>query len=141
MCGAIFVLTGVQIYPVSENIHFSSTKSNIKISPLKCEKALKNQGLSGRYLFCRPLMVEATGFEPTTSASRTLRATNCATPRLKRIYYSKCVFKSQFFFMLLGKLFYSPCFSPFPYKITRNLPSLYSTSAMHARRLPLGASG
>ena len=30
-------------------------------------------------------MVEATGFEPTTSASRTLRATNCATPRFSNI--------------------------------------------------------
>ena len=29
----------------------------------------------------RGVLVEATGFEPTTSASRTLRATNCATPR------------------------------------------------------------
>ena len=41
-------------------------------------------------------LVEATGIEPTTSASRTLRATSCATPRYlyapllkKRIYYSK----------------------------------------------------
>ena len=30
---------------------------------------------------CFTLMVEATGFEPTTFASRTQRATNCATPR------------------------------------------------------------
>ena len=28
------------------------------------------------------VLVEATGFEPTTSWSRTMRATNCATPRL-----------------------------------------------------------
>ena len=31
--------------------------------------------------FACVLMVEATGFEPTTSWSRTMRATNCATPR------------------------------------------------------------
>lgn len=35
-------------------------------------------------------MVEATGFEPTTLWSRTIRATNCATPQYK-VYY---IFKS-----------------------------------------------
>ena len=50
------------------------------------------------------ILVEATGIEPTTSASRTLRATSCATPRLfayflnKRIHYIKCDFKCQSFF-------------------------------------------
>ena len=32
-------------------------------------------------------MVEATGFEPTTSWSRTMRATNCATPRKRYSVY------------------------------------------------------
>ena len=42
-------------------------------------------------------MVEATGFEPTTSWSRTKRATNCATPRYLRparaglSHYIKCI--------------------------------------------------
>ena len=34
-------------------------------------------------------MVEATGFEPTTLWSRTIRATNCATPQYGYIIYSK----------------------------------------------------
>ena len=41
-------------------------------------------------------MVEATGFEPTTLWSRTIRATNCATPQYGysvRIYY---IFKKFF---------------------------------------------
>lgn len=32
-------------------------------------------------------MVEATGFEPTTLWSRTIRATNCATPQYAFIIY------------------------------------------------------
>ena len=38
-----------------------------------------------------PFLVEATGFEPTTFASRTLRATSCATPRFFQffIYFRK----------------------------------------------------
>ena len=35
------------------------------------------------------VLVEATGFEPTTFASRTQRATNCATPRLFLIFLSQ----------------------------------------------------
>ena len=39
---------------------------------------IKNAGNSSNFLH---FLVEATGIEPTTSASRTLRATSCATPR------------------------------------------------------------
>ena len=69
------------------------------------------------------LLVEATGFEPTTSWSRTMRATNCATPRFcapwkytfhkKRIYYNKCNFKCQPFFMGLEKYFLKIFQAPF----------------------------
>ena len=33
-------------------------------------------------------LVEATGIEPTTSASRTLRATSCATPRFCLLFFA-----------------------------------------------------
>ena len=39
---------------------------------------IKNAGNSSNFLH---FLVEATGFEPTTFASRTRRATSCATPR------------------------------------------------------------
>ena len=51
-------------------------------------------------------LVEATGIEPTTSASRTLRATSCATPRTfsrspdKRNHYNRYTLKSQTFLCL-----------------------------------------
>lgn len=63
MFWAIFVLTGVQIYSVFENIPFSSTKSNKNFSPLKSEKALKNQGFLRRYLFYRLFMAGVERFE------------------------------------------------------------------------------
>ena len=62
------------------------------------------------------VLVEATGLEPTTFASRTQRATNCATPRYslfryapqnvldrKRIYYSKYGADCQIFLLPSGK--------------------------------------
>lgn len=52
--------------------------------PLKQQKTMKNTlFFMVFYLaaFSSAIMVEATGFEPTTSWSRTMRATNCATPR------------------------------------------------------------
>ena len=43
----------------------------------------KSKSMGRHYAF--PLiLVEATGFEPTTSWSRTKRATSCATPRYRR---------------------------------------------------------
>jgi len=63
---AFFVLTGVQILSVSENTRFSSTKSNIKISPEKKQKSLENQGFLRRYLFID-------GFEPARTQSRRSR--------------------------------------------------------------------
>ena len=42
------------------------------------KKQIKNAGNLSDFLH---FLVEATGFEPTTFASRTQRATNCATPR------------------------------------------------------------
>ena len=71
---AIFVLTGVQIYSVFENIPFSSTKSNKNFSPLKSEKALKNQGFLRRYLFYRLFMAE-----------RVVRKLNVASPTLDNL--------------------------------------------------------
>ena len=45
---------------------------------------LKRQGLTGTN---RYLNIGARGFEPPTSASRTLRATRCATPRCSMLLY------------------------------------------------------
>ena len=41
----------------------------------------KNTALCNQKLHKCRILVEATGFEPTTFAARTQRATNCATPR------------------------------------------------------------
>ena len=74
-------------------------------------KYAKNTALCIDFLHKCRVLVEATGFEPTTFASRTQRATNCATPRYvasptrKRIHYNKCFFKSQSFFTLSEKVF------------------------------------
>lgn len=38
----------------------------------------------------RVILVEATGFEPTTLWSRTIRATNCATPQNTAIIHIFC---------------------------------------------------
>ena len=87
-------------------------------------------------------LVEATGFEPTTSWSRTMRATNCATPRFcapwkytfhkKRIYYNKCNFKCQPFFMGLEKyflkIFQAPFFILFSEKL---LPPIFTLFLFH----------
>jgi len=53
-CGRFFVLTGVQILSVLENTRFSSTKSNIKISPEKKAKSLENQGFFVAISFLSP---------------------------------------------------------------------------------------
>ena len=47
----------------------------------EAKKACKIQAFFVKHLFCSLIMVGVTGFEPTTSWSRTKRATNCATPR------------------------------------------------------------
>ena len=55
-----------------------------------------------------PFLVEATGFEPTTSWSRTKRATNCATPRdfFKRIHYNKYIPRCQTFLQYILRVFH-----------------------------------
>ena len=45
---------------------------------------LNNSKSGGKTYVFPPILVEATGFEPTTSWSRTKRATICATPRYRR---------------------------------------------------------
>ena len=66
----------------------------------------------------RPIVVEATGFEPTTFASRTQRATNCATPRRflrnANIITNTCVIVNPFLVglsNLFKKLFFFSSFS------------------------------
>ena len=51
----------------------------------------KNTALCIDFLHKYRVLVEATGFEPTTFASRTQRATSCATPRFFQffIYFRK----------------------------------------------------
>ncbi len=44
-----------------------------------------------------PFLVEATGFEPTTLWSRTIRATNCATPQYMAIIHIFCFSVNQIF--------------------------------------------
>ena len=43
---------------------FHLQNRTIKIRPLKSKNPLKNQGICGRYLFHRPFMAQAEGFEP-----------------------------------------------------------------------------
>ena len=99
----LFFFTGVQIYSVSENIHFLSTKSNIKISPLKSGNPLISQGISGRYLFCRPLMACPTGFEPATSRVGVLRAIQLCHGQILacRFIISQFILKVKNNFMIL----------------------------------------
>ena len=53
----------------------------------KNKKALKNQGFSRLYLFYSPYLVEVTGFEPTTSWSRTKRATKLRYTSARYLIY------------------------------------------------------
>ena len=53
------------------------------------EKHIVFHGFCSGQHFYPLIMVEATGFEPTTSASRTLRATNCATPRHRHLSFQE----------------------------------------------------
>ena len=94
MLRAIIVLTEVQIHSASENTHFSSAKSNIKIPPQKIKKALKNQGFSGRYLFYRLLMAYPKG-----------RRTQCAySPRKRFALASKLPMQLAFVALRAAKL-------------------------------------
>ena len=94
MLRAIIVLTEVQIHSASENTHFSSAKSNIKIPPQKIKKALKNQGFSGRYLFYRLLMAYPKG-----------RRTQCAySPRKRFALTSKLPMQLAFVALRAAKL-------------------------------------
>ena len=61
----------VRSYVTTQNLIRSKQRKGNK-------KQIKNAGNSSNFLH---FLVEATGFEPTTFASRTQRATNCATPR------------------------------------------------------------
>ena len=60
----IFCPDRVQIPELWGNSDFISPFLYLDISLQKTKKALKNQGFLWRYLFYRPLMAAALGFEP-----------------------------------------------------------------------------
>ena len=65
---------------------FSPLESAISYKFLMFQKIPKRRALCCLFLF----LVGVTRFELATSWSRTMRATNCATPRDLLYYYSTC---------------------------------------------------
>ena len=74
--------------------------------PSQCQDIKK---ITDSLLTIRYFLVEATGLEPTTSWSRTMRATNCATPRFGFFRKWSNMWSNHSFRDFLIKLYWQNC--------------------------------
>ena len=77
-------------------------------APRPIKPALENKKAEyHQQTFSDPLMilrlVRVAGFEPTASWTRTMRATNCATPGKALVYYTTLVVRLQVYFCFFGR--------------------------------------